>query len=133
MTQAAASPICTGCVACWKPPPLSCEQVGRGGLGIGDLWLACEGLACTTIQASLLYLLRTLPSPAALPALCLQLREALAEAVALAPRLGFGSGQDVMQHALAATDPHWQACVFGAAPPPAAEGAALYGRTDCHP
>lgn len=51
----------------------------------------------------------------------------------LAPRLGYGSGQGVMQNAVAASDPEWQACVFGAAAPPAAEPAAVAGRNDCHP
>ena len=61
------------------------------------------------------------PSPAARPCR-LQVRAALAEAVALAPSLGFGSGQDVMQNAAAATNPFWRACVIGAAPAAAQRG-----------
>lgn len=68
--------------------------------------------------------------PAAL--LPMQVRTALADAVVLAPQLGYGSGQEVMQNAVAASDPQWQACVFGVAPPPAGEGTAT-GRDDCHP
>lgn len=55
----------------------------------------------------------------------MQVRAALGNAVELAPRLGYGSGQDVMNNAMAVADPGWRACVFGQAFPPAPEGQAV--------
>lgn len=65
----------------------------------------------------------------------LQVRAALLQAAQLAPQLGYGSRQDVMDNARAAKYPDWQACVFGEAAelPPATEVPAQMIRPECHP
>ncbi|KAI7838233.1 hypothetical protein COHA_007980 [Chlorella ohadii] len=46
---------------------------------------------------------------------CKQVRGALAEATVLAPRLGYGSSQEVMSNMMAVSDLGWRACIFATA------------------
>lgn len=124
------------CSHCERPPPLSCDQVCAVRLccSMRDARRPDTAVASPGLQAP-----DRVPScwAAGIPQLgfahvqlpwlwsghSTQVRAALSEAAQLAPRLGYGSSQDVMANARAAQDPNWLSCVFGltVAPPPGYE------------
>ncbi len=111
---------------CKQGPEEGCKQVGDGGCADNSSRLRAAECAWSK-SCDIPYLMRMSLARLAsiLVAASMQVRSALAEAVMLAPRLRYGSSQEVINSAMAVSDPGWRACLLVEAPPPMAEGWAV--------